>query len=370
MDSGWRRLGLAVGTFVGGLALFALGWPLDSWIGVATLGASAVSLLFLRSHPWLSLAIAYAALTVDWIVGPNLVTIFVLANALWDITERGSARTGRVLMISSVGTVLVFTVVGLVVERDVQGVLLGVQAALFTVVPVDTAMTVRRHRQTAAAERERAEQTARLAELDQRAAVTAERTRVARDLHDLVANDLSVIALHSTAALARPDDAEAAQQALRVIRQHSVSGLTEMRHLIDVLRADGHSDSPAEARLDQLAALVEKARADGQDATLRVVGEGRPLAPAIELAGYRIIQEALTNAGKHATDQPVEVVVAYRSDALTLTVENPVPGSDVPFPFPGGAGLVGMAERATLVGGTLDAGLEEGRWRVHAEIPL
>jgi signal transduction histidine kinase len=90
----------------------------------------------------------------------------------------------------------------------------------------------------------------------------------------------------------------------------------------------------------------------------------------VELAGYRIVQEALTNAGKHAAGQPVEAVVRYQPDALTLTVDNPLPGSDVPFPLIGGAGLVGMAERATLVGGALQAGPQEGRWRVHARIPL
>ncbi|SHN29449.1 sensor histidine kinase [Cryptosporangium aurantiacum] len=366
----WRRFGLAVGAFAVGLVLFALGYPLDSWVGVATLGASTASLLFLRSYPRLSLGVASAALAVDWMVGPNLVPIFVLANALYELTERGSERTGRRLMIGSIGAVLVFTVIGLARQGDIEGALYGVQVALFTVLPVDTAMTVRRHRQTAAAERERAEQTARLAELDQRAAITAERTRVARDLHDLVANDLSVIALHSTAALARPDDAEAAQEALGVIRQHSVSGLAEMRHLIGVLRADDGGDSPAEARLDQLPTLVESIRADGQDATLRVDGEARRLAPAVELAGYRIVQEALVNARKHAASQPVDTLVRYGPDALTLTVENPLPTEDCPFPLVGGAGLVGMAERATLVGGALDAGPRDGRWRVHAEIPL
>ena len=369
-EVGARDVVAALGTFAGGLALFQLGYPLNSWVGVATLGASALSLLFLRSFAWLSLGIAAVALTIDWIVGPNLLTICVLANALYTVTERGSARVGRAVMIGSVGAVLIFSAIGIIREDGLTGVLLGVQAALFTVLPVDTAMIVRRHRQTADAERERAEQTARLAELDQRAAVNAERTRVARDLHDLVANDLSVIALHSTAALARPDDADAARQALGVIRQHSVSGLTEMRHLIGVLRADEPSGSPAEARLDQLEALVEKGRVEGQEATLVVDGDVRPLAPAVELAGYRIVQEALTNAGKHAAGQPVEAVVCYHPDALTLTVDNPLPSAEKPFPLSGGAGLVGMTERATLIGGALEAGPKEGRWRVHAEIPL
>ncbi|EXG80101.1 sensor histidine kinase [Cryptosporangium arvum] len=371
---GWelraRDVASALGVFVGGLLLFKFGYPLKSWVGVATLGASAVSLLFIRSYAWFSLTIAAVALTIDWIVGPNLLTICVFANAAYVVTEQGSARVGRAMMIGSVAAVLIFTGVGLVIEGELTGVLLGVQAALFTVLPVDTAMTVRRHRQTAAAERERAEQTARLAELDQRAAVTAERTRVARDLHDLVANDLSVIALHSTAALARDDHGDTTRRSLELIRKHSVDGLAEMRHLIDVLRAGDGADSPAEARLDQLDALVERAREDGTPATLTVDGEARPLSPAVELAGYRILQEALVNAGKHAAGQPVEAVVRYRPDALTLTVENRLAAADSSFPLVGGAGLVGMTERAALVGGALDAGPREGRWRVHASIPL
>ncbi|TQS43643.1 sensor histidine kinase [Cryptosporangium phraense] len=373
----WRDVGAAVGAFAIGLVLFALGYPLDSWTGVVTLGASAASLLVLRRYPWVSLTIAAVALTADWIVGPNLVSIFILANALYDRAEKGSARVGRALMIGAVGASLIFTAVGLVTQDGLAGVLLGVQAALFTVLPVDTALTVRRHRQTAVVERERAtvereraEQTARLAELDQRAAVAAERTRVARDLHDLVANDLSVIALHSTAALARPGSDDTTRQSLEVIRKHSVSGLAEMRHLIDVLRAGEGVGSPAEARLDQVDALIERVREAGTEATLRVDGDVRTLSPAVELAGYRILQEALANAGKHASGQPVEATLRYRPDALTLIVDNPLPASTAAFPLTGGAGVLGMTERATLVGGALDAGPRDGRWRVHAEIPL
>jgi signal transduction histidine kinase len=232
---------------------------------------------------------------------------------------------------------------------------------------VVTAISVRQYRDQAAAERARAEQTARLVELDRRQAVTAERTRMARELHDVIANHLSAAAIHATAALSlHKRDPDAVEQALKVIRENSVQGLAEMRQMIDLLREGAADDEPIRARLAELDQLIARARGAGLTVRLETTGEPRPLPVGVDLAAYRIVQESLTNALKHGTGR-ADVAVAYGTGVVSLTVENPVNGRSA---VPGaGAGLIGMRERAALLHGQLDAGGDGTRWRVHAELP-
>ncbi len=169
------------------------------------------------------------------------------------------------------------------------------------------------------AARLRAEQTALLAEMDRVQAVTAERARMARELHDMVANHLSAIAIHSTAALSL-DDPDTSRESLGVIRENSVAGLAEMRRLIGILR-DGDDEPAATPTLEGLPALVEGARANGLDVTLDA---GHVQVPApVELAAYRIVQESLTNALKHASPGRVTVTLTQRGGDLTVTVTSP-----------------------------------------------
>jgi signal transduction histidine kinase len=189
----------------------------------------------------------------------------------------------------------------------------------------------------------------------------------------MVANHLSAIAIHSTAALSL-DDPATTRQALGVIRENSVEGLAEMRRLIGILRDTGGDTGPAPApTLDGLGALVEGARANGLDVTLEASpGDGVP-AP-VELAAYRIVQESLTNALKHATKGPVGVAVTRDGHLLRVRVTSPYGDRDAPRAPGSGAGLVGMRERTALLHGTFEAGpgAADGTkvWAVRATLPL
>jgi signal transduction histidine kinase len=244
------------------------------------------------------------------------------------------------------------------------------------VVPAFTGAVVRNHRDEAATERLRAEQTALLAEIDRTQAVNAERARMARELHDMVANHLSAIAIHSTAALSLEDDPDATHGALRVIRENSVQGLAEMRRVIEILRDAAGQDPPdASPTLDGLDVLVERARASagpGFRFGLRDERGPGPLPAPVGMAAYRVVQEALTNALKHAAPGTVAVGVTRAGDALRVEVTSPLDGAPRPRAPGSGAGVTGMRERVALLGGRLWTGpVENGRvWRVRADLPV
>src|SRR5690606_24480139 len=167
--------------------------------------------------------------------------------------------------------------------------LVMIQMALILVMPVTTAQILRQQRDAAAAERARAEQVARLAELDRQAAITAERTRMARELHDMIANHFSAIAIQSTAALSRKDlDASTVRTIMESIRENSLKGMTEMRSMIGLLRQEGDEGEAMRPRLRDAEALVERSRQAGLEIELRVEGRPRELPAPVDLAGYRI----------------------------------------------------------------------------------
>jgi signal transduction histidine kinase len=198
---------------------------------------------------------------------------------------------------------------------------------------------------------------------------------MARELHDLVAGRLSAIALHATAALTL-DEPAATRRAVTVIRENSTQGLAEMRRLIGVLRTAGGEGAPeAVPTLDGLDALLRRAARDAAAAGLTVVGRDRrppggSLPAAVDLAAYRIVQEALVNALKHAAPGEVTVTVEQAGDDLTVTVVSPYRGSRRPRVPGTGSGLTGMRERAALLGGAFEAGPRGGTWRVRARLPV
>jgi signal transduction histidine kinase len=262
------------------------------------------------------------------------------------------------------------------VWRVPQALLIGVGVGLVALTPASTGWIVRNHRDAAEAARLRAEQTALLAEMDRTQAVTAERARMARELHDMVANHLSAIAIHSTAALSL-DDPGTSKDALAVIRENSVEGLAEMRRLIGILRdGSGEREPSAAPTLDGLGSLVEGARANGLDVTTLDTTHADRLPAPVELAAYRIVQESLTNALKHASPGRVTVSLAQRDHALDVRVTSPYGGErdDGPRAPGSGAGLVGMRERVALLHGTFETGPEDSAdgktWTVRATLPI
>ncbi|WP_018656536.1 sensor histidine kinase [Actinomadura flavalba] len=369
----------AVAGFGGGLLVLLAqgyirwdtGWdPALRW-RLIPLGVLSAALLLRRTRPMLGLAVATAANAADLLLGPSFGSAVIYTDALYSATVYGPRRAHRWLLGAVVGASLACAVVLAVLSGQfAPAVFLGAVAGTTWVSPVLTGLIIVQHGDRAAAERQRAEQVARLAELDRRSAVTAERTRMARELHDVIANHLSAVALHSSAVLTVPDlDREGVRRSLEVIRENSVQGLTEMRRMIGLLRAaEDAADPPRAPRLSELDALVERCARPGLTARLEIAGEPPELPAAVELAAYRIVQESLTNALKHGGAGQVRVRVEYGPDQVGIDVISPL-GDGTGLPGSGN-GLVGMRERALLLDGVFEAGPADGRWRVRAELPV
>jgi signal transduction histidine kinase len=202
-------------------------------------------------------------------------------------------------------------------------------------------------------------------------AVRAERRRIARELHDVVAHHLSVInALVGGARATLPPGQDVTRDALAGAEQTARQALAEMRQLLDVLRADGGgaADAATGVGTARLPALVEEARTAGLPASLTVTGEPVPLPTAVDHAVYRIVQEALTNTRKHSVGSRASVLLTYEATAIEVEV---VDDGAAKLPTSTGFGLSGMAERVALCGGDLWTGPRvQGGFRVHARLPL
>jgi signal transduction histidine kinase len=228
----------------------------------------------------------------------------------------------------------------------------------------------RRERSQALAERASVAESGRQAHAEQ--AVAEERRRIARELHDVVAHHVSVIGVMATGARrVLKHDFDAAEQALTTIEQTSRTTLRELRRLLFLLRVESESESQLSPQpgLEGMRSLVEQVREAGLPAVLRVEGEPSPLDPGVALTAYRIVQEALTNALKHAGPATAEVRLTYAAELLSIEVFDTGHG-----PREGmapGHGLLGMRERVAVYGGTLRTGPRPGGgFRVYAKIPV
>jgi len=203
-----------------------------------------------------------------------------------------------------------------------------------------------------------------------REAVAEERTRIARELHDVVAHSVSIIAVQAGAAEAYVDrDPARAREHIGAVRRTAAETLTEMRRLLDVLREDEALYTP-QPTLAGLERLVEEVRATGVPVELTWEGDVDGLPAGIDLAAYRIVQEALTNVRRHAGGAPTRVHVRRADGSIEVEVVNAAPTSPGEGPG-GGHGLVGMRERVRLYGGSLDAGAgEDGGFAVRARLPV
>ncbi|MFE6891889.1 sensor histidine kinase [Streptomyces sp. NPDC057694] len=218
-----------------------------------------------------------------------------------------------------------------------------------------------------------------------RRTVLEERGRIARELHDVVAHHMSVISIQAQVAphLVKDPPPELREN-LDGIRQNALDALAELRRVLGVLRADP-SDGPADETdpgtaaapqlpqpsLDRLDALVAGTRAAGLAVTTLETGRRRPLAPGVELSAYRIVQEALSNALRHAPGSRVEVALDHVPEGLRVRVTNTAPEGPVPDSPGAGHGLLGMRERAAMLGGTLESGPvpETGGFEIRAFLP-
>jgi signal transduction histidine kinase len=199
-------------------------------------------------------------------------------------------------------------------------------------------------------------------------AVVEERTRIARELHDIVGHAVSSMVVQAGAAEQAADDRLFVDQALANIRQTGNDALVEMRRLVSMLRTADDAPFAPQPGLDALPSLV--AAAGGPDVRLTVSGEVRPLPSGLDLTVYRIIQEALTNVRRHAAATRCEVTLGYEPDCVRIGVVDDGRGGQVPHSA-GGHGLVGMRERAALYGGAVVVGPEPaGGFAVRVTLPV
>jgi signal transduction histidine kinase len=230
-------------------------------------------------------------------------------------------------------------------------------------------IAVRSQRAIVAAAEERALRAEASRDEEARRAVTEERLRIARELHDVVAHHISVINVQAGVAKHLLDDDPAqASEALGHIRESSQVVLSELATILGLLRHPGDDSTTAPAPgLDQLDALIDSVRRSGVSVSVRSTGARPDLAPVVDLTAYRLIQEALTNARKYGTGT-AEVELAYQQEVLTIDVRNRI--ADGTHTDSLGHGLIGMRERVAAVGGQLNTGAQgDGTFAVHAVLP-
>ncbi|WP_406438648.1 histidine kinase [Streptomyces sp. NBC_00631] len=379
----------AFGITIGGIAQLQhnghLGAGLASLLGFAPGGA--VLLAMWRPVPawWLSTgAMLVAAITLHGRLGTTPVVLFT-----WPWTVAGIIAQLLVLLLLTLrvrarvaAEALALTVVVTWLLDGVWGALPHQSTSVITVVlavivvALGTALRGRREaraeldHQASLTEEERARRT-----------LLEERSRIARELHDVVAHHMSVISIQAQVAphlVENPSDE--LRENLDGIRYNALEALTELRRVLGVLRSESpdedapvdpgtgpHSPQPT---LDRLDALVENTRAAGLTVTARVNGERRPMQSGVELSAYRIVQEALSNVLRHAPGATAHVEIEYIPYGLLVSVANSRPTRPAP-PSPGaGHGLLGMRERAAMLGGSLTAAPRtDGGYRVFAELP-
>jgi signal transduction histidine kinase len=216
--------------------------------------------------------------------------------------------------------------------------------------------------------RERALRAERERERERRLATAEERARIARDLHDAAGHAINVIAVRAGTARLRQDP-QRSQAALEAIEELARKTVAEIDQIVGTLRVRGSETEAVDAPpgLASLDTLVARHTAAGLDVSIARAGEPRPLESVIDQAAYRILQEALTNAARHGAGA-ARVELAYGDAALELTVSNAASGGSISRAN-GGHGLIGMRERATLLGGSLDIERANGSFRLRARLP-
>ncbi|WP_344967141.1 sensor histidine kinase [Salinactinospora qingdaonensis] len=245
------------------------------------------------------------------------------------------------------------------------------------VVPLTVGLWAGTRRQLVANLRERAERLEREQHLKAERAIIAERTRIAHEMHDVVAHRVSLMVLHAGGLEVSATDGQTAQTA-GVIRTTGREALAELREILGVLRDDPAAAAPTAPQpvLADLHRLIEQWRTAGMDVSWHTGGTPRPLSVQLERTAYRAVQEGLTNAAKHAPATAVVARLDYGSDELAVLVANGPPATPVSgdtrhvAPPAGGYGLAGLHERVLRVGGRLCAGpTADGGWRVRAVLP-
>jgi signal transduction histidine kinase len=342
-------------------------------IGLVLLLVQVIPLLWRRSHPSLVLLLVAGAFAARELVGFNAgIAGLGLLVAMYSVAAyEQRARRLFFLVVAGLGFVAGFVVFG--VTGNPRSFAITVPS-LFFVAAWLIGDYLRTRRAYVGQLEERAARLERERDQDRRLAADEERTRIARELHDVVAHDVSVIAIQAGAARSvQASKPEAAAKALGLIETTARETLIELNRLLGVLRGSNGAtaDRSPQPGIGQLAGLVEELRAAGLEVDARVDGEAGPLPPALDLSAYRILQEATTNVLKHARARRVDIRVHYSPTMLALDVRDDGAGHGADPASSAGHGLIGMRERVALFGGELRAGRDPaGGFSVHARLPI
>ncbi len=372
------RPSLLDGVLAVGLGVLA---QVEVWAGRVAGPRVAVAALFLlvgfplivrRRAPLVPVVLLMTAIAVQSVAtsdaaegAPLLLAALASAYAVAAYGTRRVALAGLLVAMAGFGVQIAFDPLARTAEQ--------LWAAVFFVLLVAAAwlvgLAVRGRREASALQAQAAQ-----AEQAHRVAIAAERVRIARELHDMIAHNVSVVVVQSVAAQGVLEDQPArAREPLAHIERSGRQALTELRRLLDVMRDQDEPDELREPQpgLAQLGALVDGVRAAGLPVTLQVDGETPPDSAAVGPSVYRIVQESLTNVLKHAGDARVSVRVSCGAAAIDVAVEDDGPGRSANGTAPPGYGLAGMRERAALFGGTFTAGNRVGGgFEVRAHLPL
>jgi signal transduction histidine kinase len=340
-------------------------------LNVAVMTAIALSFVWRRSNPLVTVACTLGGLVVmaTWLTEPPnmLAAILMLLSAAYSTGRHLGGRKSVIGLL--VGTV---TVIAVAIIFDPNDIFFPV--TFFWIVPWLAGRTIRNQTILARELAEKAERAEHARAEDERRAIALERSRIARELHDVLAHNLSVMVVQAGAArwIVDRSPAQAAEVA-ELIQRTGREALAEIRHLFGpVRRGDGEelSGIPSLGRVEE---LVGRARAAGLGVELRTLGDAVPLPAGIDLTAYRIVQEALTNSLKHASSAHASVTIAYEPNEVVISVEDDGEGPREDYDLSdsgGGHGLVGMRERAALYGGLVQAGRRRGGgFAVRARLP-
>jgi signal transduction histidine kinase len=344
--------------------------PPWAWIASA-LGCAA--LLFRRRYPWAVLAVTTVAfMAVQALTQDVPLLILTVVTALVTITLAGQRRAA---IISAVAITLLTIVIGTATDEEYWSHPRPLAVAALGALAIAGAEAMRNRRNYIAAVEERARRAEESREREAQRRVGDERLRIARELHDVLAHHIAVINVQAGVAghlLTRQPDK--AREALDHVRDAARSVLSEMQAVVTVLREPGESTGPVEPApgVDRIGAEIERFR--GLGLTIDTVVSGVPvlLPAAVDLVAYRVVQESLTNAAKHAPGAQVEIFFDHQPGTLTIRVTNSpgttgTPGTDQA----GGFGLIGMRERVSSVGGQLRVGHRaDGGFVTVATLPL
>ena len=346
----------------------AMGWRVPDPLAAVLILVQTIPVTFRRRFPTTALVVASIGFFVDRNLDyPSTIAIFGLLFVFHAVGSELPRRRALITGWTTIGLMTVFTISGVLAGQVSFGT--PIVVFIFTSFPFLLGLESRERRES---EAEYAVRTTQL-EFEKAEAVQQERSRIARELHDVVAHEMTVATIQAAAArrLIGADDEEAEKAAAEAERAGH-EGLVELRRLLGVLRTDEPASRAPQPGLEQLDALADQMRDAGLDVNVEIRGERRDIPPGMDLNAYRIVQEALTNALKHAgPDVTAIVVISYGSDGIEIVVTDDGRGAASALGGSGaGHGLIGMQERATMLCGTFEAKpVPGGGFRVSATIP-